>query len=83
MLRSPVDKDAVARELEPLRELFTKSVVARADLEAGTVLRREHLAARKPGTGIPARELPELLGARLLRDIKAGELLDPADVIRL
>ena len=55
MLDSPVDKDAKAAELEPLRKLFNKSVVLRRELTAGTVLTREHLAMKKPGTGIPAR----------------------------
>ena len=81
MLASPVDKDAAARELQPLRALFTKSVVARVDLPAGTTLREEHLAARKPGTGIPAARLPELVGSRLARSVRANELLADSDVV--
>lgn len=78
----PVDKDALARELDPLRKTFTKSVVARIDLPVGTVLRAEHLTLKKPGTGIPAARLPELLGARLARDVKEDELLSDADLER-
>jgi Sialic acid synthase len=81
MLANPVDKDAAARELQPLRALFTKSVVARVDLPAGTTLREEHLAARKPGTGIPAARLPELVGSRLARSVRANELLADSDVV--
>jgi N-acetylneuraminate synthase len=80
MLESPVDKDAAAGEAAPLRRLFTKSVVARTDLSAGTALRFEHLAAKKPGTGIPAARLPELVGARLRRDLKADEVLTEKDL---
>jgi N-acetylneuraminate synthase len=76
----PVDKNALARELDPLRKLFTKSVVARRDLAAGTVLGEEHLAAKKPGAGIPAARLPELFGARLRRSVQADELLCEADL---
>ena len=54
MLASPVDKELERAALEPVRALFTKSVVARVALPAGTVLREEHLAAKKPGTGFPA-----------------------------
>lgn len=79
-LSNPVDKDALAEELGPLRRIFTKSVVLRDDLPAGTVLEREHLAAKKPGTGIPASKLPALVGRRLLRDVTADELLDESDV---
>jgi N,N'-diacetyllegionaminate synthase len=80
MLASPVDKDAAAIDLLPLRRIFTKSVVARVDLPAGTLLAEEHLAARKPGSGIPAGRLPTLIGSRLLRPVRAGEQLQPSDV---
>ena len=75
-LANPVDKDALAAEAAPLRQMFMKSVVARADLPAGTVLTQEHLAAKKPGTGIPAARLPELIGRRLVRDVGRDMLLD-------
>ncbi len=65
----PVDKERMAAELAPLRDLFTKSVVAARDLTAGTVLTPEHLALKKPGTGFPADELSELIGRRLARDV--------------
>jgi N,N'-diacetyllegionaminate synthase len=74
-LANPVDKDGMAVEMEPLRRMFTKSVVARADLAAGTVLAEEHLAVKKPGGGIPAARLPELIGLRLTRAVRADEPL--------
>lgn len=83
MKANPVDKNKAADETAPLRNLFTKSVVARSDLPGGIVLREEHLAVKKPGTGIPAARLPELLGTRLLRDIKADELLQDTDIERV
>ncbi len=77
---SPVDKDGMAGEMEPLRRMFTKSVVARADLAAGTVLASEHLAVKKPGGGIPAARLRELIGVRLRRTVKADEPLLEEDL---
>ena len=79
MLANPVDKDRLADETAPLRKMFMKSVVARIDLPVGTVLREEHLAAKKPGTGLPAARISELIGARLVRGLKADELLNEAD----
>jgi N-acetylneuraminate synthase len=76
----PLDKDAVAAEMVSQRALFTKSIVAREDLPAGTILRAEDVAMRKPGTGIPANRLPELIGRRLNRSIKANELLNDTDL---
>jgi N,N'-diacetyllegionaminate synthase len=81
-LANPVDKDGLAVEMEPLRRMFTKSVVARIDLEAGTVLAEEHLAAKKPGGGIPAARMPELVGRRLARAVGADEPLRSEDLER-
>jgi N-acetylneuraminate synthase len=80
MLARPVDKDAQAREMQPLRDIFCKSVAAARDLPAGTVLTPDDLALRKPGTGIPARLLRTLPGRRLLRTVAAGVLIHPDDL---
>jgi N-acetylneuraminate synthase len=70
MRAAPVDKDESARALDAMRGIFTKSVVAVGDLPAGTVLAAPLLAAKKPGTGIPAKDLKTVLGRRLKRAVK-------------
>ena len=79
-LDQPVDKDVVASELLPMRELFTKSVVPRVDLAADTVLRVSHLTVKKPGTGIPAERIGQVAGRTLTRSVQAGEILSEADL---
>jgi N-acetylneuraminate synthase len=83
MMAHPMDKDLSAEETAPLRDLFTKSIVTRTDLPAGTVLREEHLTVKKPGTGIPATRLREIVGSRLRRSIKADQLLREKDLEEL
>ncbi len=80
MRANPVDKDASAQETAPLRRLFTRSLVARHALAAGTLLAREHLAIKKPGTGLPPGQLDAVLGRRLLRAVGADQLLVAEDV---
>ena len=80
MMESPIDKDSASAELSTVRNLFTKSVVARIPITAGTVLGEEHLTAKKPGTGIPAARLSGLIGARALRFIQKDELLKDTDI---
>jgi len=82
MKANPVGKDEMAERLAPLRDLFTKSIVARVPVRAGTILGDEHLAIKKPGIGIPASSLPEILGHRLLRDVAADEMLGRNDIER-
>jgi N-acetylneuraminate synthase len=80
MCASPVDKDAAAASLLPLRDIFTKSLVARADLGAGTVLRESDLCLKKPGTGLPASMIPAVVGRRLVRPVRADDQLQDADL---
>ena len=80
MRAHPVDKDASARDTAPLRSLFTRSLVARQALAAGTVLQEAHLAIKKPGTGLPPARLPELVGKRLARAVAADHVLTAADI---
>ena len=80
MRAHPVDKNAAARETEPLRRIFTKSIVARRSLAAGTTLVAEDLAVKKPGTGIPAERLHELVGRRLRQAVAADQQLSDADL---
>lgn len=81
MQAHPVDKDQIACEMGALRQTFTKSVVAREALPAGTVLREEHLTVKKPGTGIPAARLPQVIGRRLKRPVTADTLLSEVDLV--
>lgn len=80
MRENPVDKDVIAKEMEPLRQAFFKSVVAFSDLPEGTVLERGHLAIKKPGTGIPAEKLESLIGQRLRRGVKRDALIQEEDL---
>lgn len=74
-LANPVNKDAVAQELQPMRDLFTKSVVARVDLPRGRVLERGDLTLKKPGTGLAEKRLKDCIGRKLRRVLRADELV--------
>src|SRR5207253_10647439 len=80
MRANPLDKDASAKETAPLRKLFTRSLVANATLPAGTVLAREHVAIKKPGTGLPPDRLQEIIGRRLARPVAADQVLAAEDI---
>jgi N-acetylneuraminate synthase len=80
MLNNPVDKDTLSVEFSPLRQMFTKSVVASSDLPAGTILQPHHLKFKKPGTGIPAKDIDSVLGRQLKRSIKTGQRLSSEDL---
>jgi N,N'-diacetyllegionaminate synthase len=79
MLAAPVDKADVAR-FSGMKEVFEKSVVSTVFIPQGETIERGMVAAKKPGTGIPARRLEEILGLVAVRDIPEDAVLTEADV---
>ncbi len=51
-----------------------RSCAAMGELAAGTVIEEQHIIWVRPGTGIPVGEERQLLGRKLSRDLKHGEL---------
>ena len=80
MRAHPVDKDVSASETAPLRRLFTRSLVFAQPLPAGTVLTRDHLAIKKPGTGLAPGRLDEVVGKRLARAVAVDQLVSLDDI---
>ena len=74
MLANPVDKDDLSPFAE-MKQVFEKSVVSTREIPAGSEISRDMVAAKKPGTGIPARMLPEVLGRKAKSDIPADTVI--------
>lgn len=67
-------KRPTQEELETA-QVARRSVVVLRDLAAGTILVSSMLGCRRPGTGIPPRDLPVLDGRRLRTAITGGTVL--------
>jgi N-acetylneuraminate synthase len=76
----PVDKDAMAERLAPIRSIFGRSLAPVRFLPAGTVLAPSMLAPKKPGGGIPPEALGQVAGRRLARDISPYHILRWSDI---
>ncbi|MEX0679284.1 MAG: N-acetylneuraminate synthase family protein [Pirellulales bacterium] len=74
-LAHPLDKEQIAGEMRELKTMFGKSVVVARDLPAGHKLAAADLALKKPGSGIPASRLGDVVGRRLARAVTADTLL--------
>ena len=77
---SRICKDQEAEDTSDLRKIFTKSIVARKPLVAGTQLAYKDLAFKKPGTGIPAARYEELLGRALRYDVGQDHFFSLTDL---
>jgi N-acetylneuraminate synthase len=75
----PVDK-ADLDKLHDMKRVFEKSIVTATDVRAGQVLSRDHLAFKKPGTGIRADRLDSVIGKRAVRDLPADHMLADDDL---
>jgi sialic acid synthase SpsE len=79
VMRGPFVKQVLAEERE-VREQTRQSVVARVDLKVGTVLAREMLCVKRPGTGVPAAEMERVVGRVLVREVKGNSVVRWEDV---
>jgi N,N'-diacetyllegionaminate synthase len=73
-LDNPVDKDNLTAYSE-MKSIFEKSLVSAHDLYRGLLIEREHLAAKRPGSGISTFEIDKVLGKRLKFDILPDTLI--------
>jgi N,N'-diacetyllegionaminate synthase len=74
-MASPLDKNEEAKNLKFMKDTFEKSIVAKQDLKAGTILNLDHIAFKKPGTGMPAKLYKEILGKKITRDLQADDMI--------
>jgi N-acetylneuraminate synthase len=79
MLASRVDKNDLSR-LEEMKQTFEKSLIALVEIPAGAIIAREMLGIRKPGTGLSAARLDEVVGKRASRAIQAATILTVRDI---
>jgi sialic acid synthase SpsE len=66
---------------DPVRATFEKSVVTAAPIPAGAPIEAVMLTTKRPGTGIPARRIGEVVGRRAARDLHANHLLEARDLV--
>lgn len=64
-----------------VRRVSRQSLCVRVDLPQGHRLREEDLTARRPGTGVPAAQIERVVGRTLRRELAAGALLQPDDLL--
>jgi len=63
------------RSEEIIGELVRKSIVAKIDIEAGSIIGENMLEIKRPGTGISSGELDRVIGRKAKNKIKKGRLI--------
>ena len=62
------------------RVTLAKSLFASKDLKAGSVVRDSDIQIKSPGHGLQPNRITDLVGVRISRSIKAGEVFYPMDL---
>jgi N,N'-diacetyllegionaminate synthase len=65
---------------DPVRQTFEKSVVAAVSIPEGTEIEAGMLTTKRPGTGIPASRLAQVVGRRPVRDLGPDDMLQEDDL---
>jgi N,N'-diacetyllegionaminate synthase len=66
--------------LQAARTTFEKSVVARGAIAEGVTIEASMLTTKRPGNGIPALRISEVIGRRAARAIAPNALVEEADL---
>jgi N,N'-diacetyllegionaminate synthase len=69
------DKKLIQPSEEPVKLSARRSLVARMNIAAGTLLTAEMIACKRPGNGISPAELENVIGKPCKRDLKEEQVL--------
>ncbi|MFC1869954.1 N-acetylneuraminate synthase [Chloroflexota bacterium] len=71
----------ITKEEEDNRKIVRRSIIAKADIPAGTVITEEMLDVKRPGNGIEPRHMDSIVGKKAKELIKSEELITFAKVL--
>lgn len=61
-ISSEINKDELAKDLEEMKVIFEKSIVAKKNIPKGAIITIDDITFKKPGDGIRADKYKEILG---------------------
>jgi N-acetylneuraminate synthase len=76
----PVDKSSPDSEATPLRQIFMKSIYTTTPIKAGELITTDKITTKKPGTGIPANRISQILGKKPKIDIEKNSMIHLDDL---
>ncbi len=76
----PVDKSSPDSEATPLRQIFMKSLYTTVKIKAGEIITADKVTTKKPGTGIPANRINEVLRRKSKTNIEINSMIHLEDL---
>ena len=75
MIDPSYSKNDVTNSLSNMKRVFEKSIVTARPIKMNTLISREDLTLKKPGTGIPASLLDVVVGKKALIDLDINHII--------
>lgn len=57
------------------RKLMRKSIIAKVNISKDTIIKKSMLSFSRPGTGFPPSDISKILGKKIRRTVKKGEII--------
>jgi len=73
------EKKPTEKEI-PIAQLVRKSIVAKADIPEGTIITKDMLIIKRPGTGISSKYINNIIGKKAKTLIKEDNLIQETDL---
>lgn len=80
VMNHQVNKSSPDEDAAPLRKIFMKSLFTTSAIKQGEVLTEKHVTTKKPGTGIPANQIKQVLGRTTNKDIEENSMINSEDL---
>ena len=75
------DEKFVLKDEKENREKLRKSLVAKIDIESGSILERNMIVIKRPGFGIAPSQLKKVIGKKVLKNILKDNLIREKDIL--
>lgn len=80
MLKNPIDKNNLNKNLNSMRKTFNKSIYANKELKKNDTIKYEDLSFKKPSVGIPASEYKNVIGKKIKKNISKNQNIKFNDI---
>ena len=58
-----------------IKKVARKSIILNEDINKGNIIKKEMLSIKRPGTGISPKEINNVIGMKVIKDLKANTVL--------
>lgn len=66
---------------EIMKKIIRRSIVAKVPIPKGTIITRDMLEIKRPGTGLEPKYLDKIVGKKACKDIKADEIITHKKIV--